>query len=84
MKRRDFLSSSVMLMAATGLARSRFARAAESADVPAVSRTGGAIVLTAADIDDVRAHQREIEICDLHVARLGFGAMLMGWSVFVK
>ncbi len=58
MRRRDFLSSSVALMAATGLARSRFARAAESADVPAVSRTGGAIVLKAADIDDFRAYQR--------------------------
>jgi FAD/FMN-containing dehydrogenase len=45
-------------MAATGLARSRFARAAGSADVPAVSRTGGAITLKAAAIDDFRAHQR--------------------------
>ena len=51
MRRRDFLSSSVALMAATGLAHSRFARAAESADVPAISRTGGAIILKAADID---------------------------------
>ena len=58
MRRRDFLSSSVALMAATGLARSRFARAAESADVPAVSRTGSAIILKAADIDEFRAHQR--------------------------
>ena len=59
MRRRDFLSSSVALMAATGLANSRFARATtESADVPAVSRTGSAIILKAADIDDFRAHQR--------------------------
>ena len=57
MKRRDFVSHSLLLMAATGLARSRFARAAGSADVPAVSRLGGAIVLKAADIEDFRAHQ---------------------------
>ena len=58
MRRRDFLSSSVALMAATGLADWRFARAMESSDVPAVSRTGNAIVLKAVDIDDLRAHQR--------------------------
>ncbi len=58
MKRRDFLSSSIALMAASGLAGSRFARAAQSADVPAVSRTGAAIVLKAADVDDFRAQQR--------------------------
>ena len=57
MKRRDFLSSSMALAAATALARSRFARAAESADLPAVSRTGGAIVLKAADLADFRARQ---------------------------
>ncbi|HET9447264.1 MAG TPA: FAD-binding oxidoreductase [Steroidobacteraceae bacterium] len=45
-------------IAATGLANSRFARAAQSADVPAVSRTGSAITLKAAIIDDLRAHQR--------------------------
>jgi len=45
-------------MAATGLADSRFARAMESADIPAVSRSGGAIVLKAVDIDDFRAQQR--------------------------
>jgi len=58
MRRREFLSTSVALMAATGLARSRFARAMESADLPAVSRTGSAIVLKATDIVDFRAHQR--------------------------
>lgn len=58
MRRRDFLSSSMAVMTATTLANSRLARAAESADVPAISRTGGAIILKAADIDDFRAHQR--------------------------
>jgi FAD/FMN-containing dehydrogenase len=58
MKRRDFISSSVALMAATGLAHSRFAGASESSDVPAISRTGGAITLKAAEITDFRAHQR--------------------------
>src|SRR5688500_6784145 len=58
MKRRDFLSTSIGLVAATGLARPGFATAAESADVPAVSRTGAAITLKAADIIDLRAHQR--------------------------
>jgi len=58
MRRRDFISSSVAVMAAAGLAHSRFARASESSDMPAVSRTGGAIILKAADIDDFRAHQR--------------------------
>jgi FAD/FMN-containing dehydrogenase len=57
MRRRDFISCSAALMAA-GLAHSRFACASESADVPAVSRTGGAIILKAADIEDFRAHQR--------------------------
>jgi FAD/FMN-containing dehydrogenase len=58
MKRRDFLSSSMAVMAATSLARARFANAADSVDIPAVSRTGGAITLKAADILDFRAHQR--------------------------
>ena len=58
MKRRDFLSSSMAMAAATGFANARFARAAESADVPAVSRTGGALTLKAADLADFRAHQR--------------------------
>jgi FAD/FMN-containing dehydrogenase len=58
MKRRDFLSSSAALVAATGMANSRFARAMESADVPAVSRTGNAIVLKAVDIADFHARQR--------------------------
>lgn len=58
MRRREFVSNSIALMAATGLAHSRFARATESADVPAVSRTGGAITLKAAAINDFRDHQR--------------------------
>ena len=58
MRRRDFLSSSVALMVASGLAHSRFARAAQSADVPAVSRTGGAVILRAADIVAFQAQQR--------------------------
>ena len=58
MNRRNFLASSAALVAATGLARSRFAHAAQSTDVPAISRTGSAIVLKAADIGDFRAHQR--------------------------
>jgi FAD/FMN-containing dehydrogenase len=57
MKRRDFLGSSIAL-ATAGLASSRFARAGEAADVPAISRTGGAIVIKAAEIDEFRAHQR--------------------------
>jgi FAD/FMN-containing dehydrogenase len=58
MKRREFVSRSIALAAASGLASPRWARAAESIDVPAVSRTGGAIVLKAADIGDFRAGQR--------------------------
>jgi FAD/FMN-containing dehydrogenase len=58
MKRRDFVSRSMALMAATSLASPRFSRAADSLDVPAVSRTGGAIVLKAADVADFRARQR--------------------------
>ena len=57
MRRRDFISRSMALMAATGMANPRFARAAEAADVPAVSRTGGAIILKGADIVDFRARQ---------------------------
>src|SRR5215204_6064675 len=58
MKRRDFVSGSVALAAATSWTNSRFARAGESADVPAISRTGAAITLKAADITDFRARQR--------------------------
>src|SRR5689334_2805693 len=58
MKRRDFLSTSAALAVANGLGIPRFARAGELADVPAVSRTGGSIVLRAAEIDEFRAHQR--------------------------
>ena len=58
MKRRDFLSRSVAVMAAAGLTNSRFAQADEAADLPAISRTGSGIILKAADIVDFRAHQR--------------------------
>jgi FAD/FMN-containing dehydrogenase len=58
MKRREFVSRSLALAAATSLASPRWARAAESADVPAVSRTGGAIVLKARDIADFRSSLR--------------------------
>jgi FAD/FMN-containing dehydrogenase len=57
MKRRDFLGTSLAL-AAAGAFRSKRAWAAGSADIPAISRTGGAIVLTGADVDDFRARQR--------------------------
>jgi FAD/FMN-containing dehydrogenase len=58
MKRRDFLSTSVALVAASGLARHRFASAAEPGDLPAISRTGAALKLKASDITDFRARQR--------------------------
>jgi FAD/FMN-containing dehydrogenase len=58
MRRRDFVSSSVALMAAAGLATPRFARSADSADLPAISRTGGSIVLEGSDIAAFRATQR--------------------------
>jgi FAD/FMN-containing dehydrogenase len=58
MKRREFVSSSLALAAAAALASPRWARASESIDVPAVSRTGGAIVLKASDIADLRARLR--------------------------
>jgi FAD/FMN-containing dehydrogenase len=57
MRRRDFLAGSVALTA-TGAANWRVARAADSTDVPAISRTGKALVLKATDIQDLRAHQR--------------------------
>jgi FAD/FMN-containing dehydrogenase len=58
MIRREFLRGSLALAAATSLARPRFARASSSVDVPAVSRTGGAIVLKATDIAEFTAGQR--------------------------
>jgi FAD/FMN-containing dehydrogenase len=45
-------------MAAAGLATPRFARSADSADLPAISRTGGSIVLEGSDIAAFRATQR--------------------------
>jgi hypothetical protein len=58
MRRRDFLGTSLALAAATGLGGMRRARAAQALDVPAISRTGKAMVLKAVDIEDLRAQQR--------------------------
>jgi FAD/FMN-containing dehydrogenase len=58
MIRRDFLRSSLALAAAGALGRPGWARAGASTDVPAISRTGAAIVLKAVDLDDFRAQQR--------------------------
>ena len=58
MIRRDFLRSSLALAAAGALGRPRWARAGESTDIPAISRTGGAIVIKASDLADFRAQQR--------------------------
>jgi len=57
MKRRHFLGGSLAL-ATAGALRSRHAWAAGSADIPAISRTGAAIVLKGSDVDDFRASQR--------------------------
>jgi FAD/FMN-containing dehydrogenase len=54
MKRRDFIASSVALAGATGMATWRSARAAAGTDIPAISRTGGAIVLEATDVAELR------------------------------
>ncbi len=58
MIRRDFLRNSLALAAAGALGRPRWARAGESTDISAVSRTGGAIVIKAPDLADFRAQQR--------------------------
>lgn len=58
MIRREFLRNSVALVTAAALASPRFAFAAGSTDIPAVSRTGGTLVLKAADVDAFRAQQR--------------------------
>jgi FAD/FMN-containing dehydrogenase len=57
MKRRDFVTGSAALAAAGALAPTRFTSASESTDIPAVSRTGSAITLKAADLRDFRAGQ---------------------------
>jgi FAD/FMN-containing dehydrogenase len=57
MIRREFLRASVALATATAIARPRFSFAAESIDIPAVSRGGGAIVIKAADLAAFRAQQ---------------------------
>jgi FAD/FMN-containing dehydrogenase len=58
MIRREFLRGSLALAAASSLARPRFARASASVDVPAVSRTGGALLLKGTDIAEFAAGQR--------------------------
>jgi hypothetical protein len=58
MIRRDFLRSSLALAATGALAKPRWARAAGSTDIPAISRTGGAIVVKASDLAHFRAQQR--------------------------
>ena len=58
MIRREFLRSSVALAAAAAFARPRLSFAAGSADTPAVSRTGGAVVIRGPDLDAFRAQQR--------------------------
>jgi FAD/FMN-containing dehydrogenase len=58
MRRRHFLSTSLALVGTAGLTRARWAGAAESSDIPAISRTGRALTLKAADISDFRSHQR--------------------------
>ncbi|HEY1229896.1 MAG TPA: FAD-binding oxidoreductase [Ramlibacter sp.] len=58
MIRRDFLRSSVALATAAALSRPRFSFAADSGDVPAVSRGGGAIAIKASDLAAFRAQQR--------------------------
>ena len=52
MKRRDFLAHT-LAMGAAGITAWRSARAAES-DLPAISRTGAAITIRAADLTDLR------------------------------
>jgi len=59
MIRREFLRGSVALATAAAFANPRFAFAAESAaDLPAVSRRGGAMVIKASDLAAFRAQQR--------------------------
>ena len=56
MRRREFLGQS--MAAAAALASARFAYAAPSTDIPAVSRTGKPMLLKAADLEMFRAGQR--------------------------
>lgn len=58
MQRREFVSRTLALAAATGFVNPRWARANPSADVPAISRSGSALVLKAADIADLRSNLR--------------------------
>ena len=57
MLRREFLRGSAALATSAALSEARFAFAAESADIPAVSRSGGAVVIRAADLAAFRAQQ---------------------------
>jgi FAD/FMN-containing dehydrogenase len=58
MIRREFLRSSLAWAAAASLPGVRLAHAASATDVPAVSRTGTAMVLVATDIAEFAAGQR--------------------------
>ncbi len=58
MKRRDFLAHSAAVVTAAGLMYPRLSRATGATDIPAVSRTGGAIVLKATDVADLRKQLR--------------------------
>ncbi|MDF3022637.1 MAG: 6-hydroxy-D-nicotine oxidase [Steroidobacteraceae bacterium] len=58
MKRRHFLGGSLAVAATAGLSFTRPARAATAADLPAVSRTGAALVLRGSDVADLRARLR--------------------------
>src|SRR5688572_23665518 len=58
MKRRHFLGGSLAVAATAGLSYTRYAGAATASDLPAVSRTGAALVLRGADVADLRARLR--------------------------
>lgn len=58
MRRREFLGRSLAVAAASSLAPARFVRAAQSADLPAISRTGEPTIVKAVDLDAFRRGQR--------------------------
>ena len=77
MDRRKFLGSSIALASVAGLTPARRALAASSADVPALSRTGGSIVLKGNDIDDLRAR---LNGTVLTRASVGYDAARRVWN----
>jgi FAD/FMN-containing dehydrogenase len=58
MRRRDFLARSIAATATAGAFSARAAQITESGGMPAVSRTGNAVVIPAADIADLRARMK--------------------------